>query len=361
MLVSRLISAAAAAARARAGARPGLRRALRRPAVSTPHPAGARRSYNTAGGYDYSQNPVPLIRPVIWAATAVGTIYFTCAAYDVWQDIKSFREEDRRGLTFDQLETEHARRWRRRTVSENIFTPGPIAAGSPSSVWDNLSGPSKIMAGMTLVNAGFVGLSKAPSTAAQGWWASLGHTPALPWYSNSQLFTSMFAHSGVFHLALNMMALLNFGPSMAAGPPISGSGSHFLAFYLSTGVVSSLGAQVAALVFKQSRYSFGIGASGAVLGVFSAWAMNHPDATVRVFPIPISFSARSLIEFDVVFEVLGVLGVWRALRLPIQFGHSVHLVGLGVGAAYVTYDKKAQVWATSRRAAFRSMKVVGLV
>lgn len=354
MLVSRLTAAAARA-------RPRLRRTLRPAAPPPPpHSAGARRSYTNVA-YDYSQNPVPFIRPVIWAATAVGTIYFTCAAFDVWQDIRKFREEDRRGLTFEKLQTEHARQWRRKAVSENIFTPGPIVAGSPRSVWDNLSGPSKIMAGMTLVNLGFVGLSKVPSPFAQTWWASLGHTPALPWYRNSQLFTSMFAHSGALHLALNMMGLINLGPPMAASPPISGSGSHFLAFYLSTGVISSLGAQAAALVFKQSRYTFGIGASGAVLGVFSAWAMGNPEARVRIFPIPMSFNAKSLMEFEVVFEVLGVLGVWRALRLPIRFGHSVHLVGIGVGAAYVTYDKKAQIWATSRRAAFRSMKLVGLV
>lgn len=158
-----------------------------------------------------------------------------------------------------------------------------------------------------------------------------------------------------------MLGLFNLGPPMAASPPISGSGSHFLAFYLSTGVISSLGAQAAALIFKQARYTFGIGASGAVLGVFSAWAVGNPEARVRIFPFPWVFNAKSLVEWEVVFEVLGVLGVWRALRLPIQFAHSVHLAGIGAGAAYVTYDRKAQVWATSRRAAFRSMKLVGLV
>lgn len=160
---------------------------------------------------------------------------------------------------------------------------------------------------------------------------------------------------------MNMIGLLNLGPPMAARPPISGSGSHFLAFYLSAGVLSSLGAQASSLVFKQGRYSFGIGASGAVLGVFAAWAAGDPDARVRIFPFPMVLRARTVLDWEVVFEVLGVLGVWRALRLPIRFGHSVHLVGIGVGAAYVTYDKKAQAWATSRRAAFRSMKLVGIV
>lgn len=187
MFASRLTAAAAARAR------PQLRRTLR---PAAPHPSSAgRRSFANNLGYDYSQNPVPVIGPLIWAATAVGTIYFTCAAYDVWQDIRGFRDEDRRGLTFDKLEAEHAKTWRRKAVSQSIITPGPIVAGSPRSVWENLSGPSKIMAGMTLVNVGFLGLSRAPSTAAQTWWASLGHTPASPWFRHSQLFTSMFAVS----------------------------------------------------------------------------------------------------------------------------------------------------------------------
>ncbi|KAK2606765.1 hypothetical protein N8I77_005496 [Diaporthe amygdali] len=340
-------------------ARPRLCRHLR---PAEPHPSGiARRRSFTNAGYDYTQNPVPVIRPVIWAVTAVGTIYFTCAAFDVWQDVKKFGKEDRRSLTFDQLEEEHKRQWRRKSLSTSIFTPGPIAAGSPSSFWDNLSGPTKVMAGMTFVNAGFWGLSRMPSQTARIWWAKLGHTPASPWFRNSQLFTAMFAHSGTFHVALNMLGLLNMGPPMAANPPISGSGSHFLAFYLSAGVLSSLGAQASSLVFKQGRYSFGIGASGAVLGVFAAWAAGDPNARVRIFPLPMVFKAKDLLEFEAVFELLGVLGVWRMLRLPIRFGHSVHLAGLGVGAAYVTYDKNAQAWATSRRAAFRSMKMIGIV
>lgn len=188
MLTSRLRPAAATRVR------PPLRR-IPRPPAAPHHPScSARRSFANVGN-DYSQNPVPVIRPFVWAAAAVGTIYFTCAAFDVWQDLRTFREEDRRSLTFEKLETEHARQWRRRSVSQSIFTPGPIVAGSPRSVWDNLSGPSKIMAGMTLVNVGFLGLSKMPSPAAQTAWARLGHTPALPWFRNSQLFTSMFAVS----------------------------------------------------------------------------------------------------------------------------------------------------------------------
>jgi hypothetical protein len=172
----------------------GLRHTLSRP------PAATRRPYTNPAGYKHSQHPVPVAGPVIWAACAAGTIYFTCAAYDVWQDITSFRKEDRHGLTFDKIQTQHARIWRRRPVSESVFTPGPIVAGSPSSFWDNLSGPTKIMGGLTLVNLGFFGLSKAPSRAAQLLWASLGHTPALPWYRNPQLFTSMFLVSHVLLL-----------------------------------------------------------------------------------------------------------------------------------------------------------------
>lgn len=168
-------------------------------------------------------------------------------------------------------------------------------------------------------------------------------------------------HTGAFHLGFNMFALINFGPSVAQSSPFNGSGSHFLAFYLSAGLLSSLGSHLSTLIFKNSRFTPGMGASGAIFGVFSAWAMTHQETKVRVFPFPKVFAARELLEYEVGFELLGLLGLWRALRIPINWGHAAHLGGLGAGLAYVTYAGKGQVWNTSRRAAFRSMKLLRMV
>lgn len=158
-----------------------------------------------------------------------------------------------------------------------------------------------------------------------------------------------------------MWALINFGPTVARSPPFNESGSHFLAFYLSAGLISSLSAHLSALVFKSHRFTQGLGASGAVFGVFSAWAMTHQEGHVRIFPFPKVFAARELLEWEVGFEVLGLLGLWRALRIPINWGHAAHLGGLGAGVAYITYGGNAQMWDSSRRAAFRSMRLLRIV
>lgn len=335
-------------------------------------------------GYEYSQHPVRVVGPTIWAVTAIGTIYFTCAAYDVYQDVKEFKHESRRNLTFDDIEGGNARALRRDIGFDAYFGRGPIVAGSPSTVWDGLDGPSKAITGLTLANIAVFGISKMPSPAAQQWWFNLAHTPGFPWFRNRQLFTHMFGvstflklhvqslmylslilkmiqHTGALHLGLNMLGLINFGPSLASSSLFNGSGSHFLAFYLSAGIVSSLGAHLSALVFKSHRFTPGIGASGAVFAVFSAWAMTHKQSQVRIFPFPKVFAAQEMLEWEVAFEVLGLLGLWKALRIPINWGHAAHLGGLGAGVAYVTYGGNAQMWTSSRKVAFRSMKRLKII
>ncbi|MFP4321720.1 MAG: rhomboid family intramembrane serine protease [Anaerolineales bacterium] len=74
-----------------------------------------------------------------------------------------------------------------------------------------------------------------------------------------RLFTSMFLHAGLTHLAFNCLALYIFGRN------IEGVFGHvpFLVIYLLGGLVGS----VASLVFTQGN---SIGASGAVFAVFGA-------------------------------------------------------------------------------------------
>lgn len=160
---------------------------------------------------------------------------------------------------------------------------------------------------------------------------------------------------------MNMLGLMNFGHSLGSGQPFGTSGSHFLAFYLSAGIVSSLGAHFSALVFKSHRFTPGMGASGAIFAVFSAWTMTHQNSHLRIFPFPKVFAARELLEWEVAFEVLGLLGLWKALRLPINWGHAAHLGGLGAGVAYITYAGKGQIWAPTRRAAYRTLKSLRMI
>lgn len=76
-----------------------------------------------------------------------------------------------------------------------------------------------------------------------------------------RLFTSMFVHIGIAHLAFNMFALIAFGPAI--------EGRHgklrFLALYLASGLLAG----ACSLAFSDGIVR--AGASGGVFGILGAW------------------------------------------------------------------------------------------
>ncbi|KAF3765771.1 hypothetical protein M406DRAFT_105962 [Cryphonectria parasitica EP155] len=317
---------------------------------------------------NWSQHPVRIVGPAIWSITAVSTIYFTFAAWDVYQDVKGYSKESRRGLTFDRIEADRLRklRARRRTqesVSSSPFSGGPIVVTSPSSVWNSLSGPDQVVASVAAVNLTTLALSRAPSDPARRFVLGLAHTPVEGPFRNRQLLTSSFVHTGPLHLFMNMFVLFNFGHNLANSSQFMGSGTHTAAFYLSAGIISALGSHISTRFWpnKSHRFRPGVGFSGVVSTIFAAWCTERPDSRLRILPLPWSFSARDLLEFSVGFETLGVLGLWRYLRLPLDVAFACHLTGLAFGAAYVTYGKAGRFWTHFRGAAFRTMQFTRLV
>lgn len=89
------------------------------------------------------------------------------------------------------------------------------------------------------------------------------------------IFSSMFLHGGLFHLAGNMLYLWIFGDN------IEDSIGHlrFLVFYLLAGIIA---AYAHAVTNPLSRVPM-IGASGAVSGVLGAYLLLFPRARVRTF------------------------------------------------------------------------------
>jgi membrane associated rhomboid family serine protease/antitoxin component YwqK of YwqJK toxin-antitoxin module len=75
------------------------------------------------------------------------------------------------------------------------------------------------------------------------------------WY---RIFTHMFLHGGLLHLAVNMYALFAVGSGLE---PLVGT-RKFLAVYLVTGVAAALNS------LYWNLFSIGVGASGAIFGVF---------------------------------------------------------------------------------------------
>ncbi|HWA56387.1 MAG TPA: rhomboid family intramembrane serine protease [Gemmatimonadales bacterium] len=132
------------------------------------------------------------------------------------------------------------------------------------------------------------------------------------------VFTYLFVHSGILHLATNMLALYLFGTAVENR---MGSRS-FLLYYLYCGVGAALFSLLLNLFIPQTPF---VGASGAVLGVAVAFAMYWPDAEIIVFPIPVPIKARILVIG------LAVMDVVAARFFPGGTAHEAHIGGMLAG------------------------------
>lgn len=91
------------------------------------------------------------------------------------------------------------------------------------------------------------------------------------------LFTSLFVHAGLLHIAGNMLYLGAFGDNVEDRMGHLG----FLAFYL----LSGLAAGMAQIVVDPSSTVPSVGASGAVAGVLAGYLVLFPTGQVRALVI----------------------------------------------------------------------------
>lgn len=132
------------------------------------------------------------------------------------------------------------------------------------------------------------------------------------------IVTYLFVHSGILHLATNMLGLYLFGTAVENR---MGSKS-FLLFYLYCGVGAALFSLLLSFVIPQSPM---VGASGAVFGVMVAFAMFWPDVEIFVFPIPVPIKARTLVIG------LALIDLISAKWFPGNIAHEAHIGGMIAG------------------------------
>ncbi len=129
------------------------------------------------------------------------------------------------------------------------------------------------------------------------------------------IFTAMFLHGGLLHLAGNMLYLWIFGDNIEDR---MGRG-RFVAFYLVCGLIAAL---AQALPDTSSTVPM-IGASGAISGVLGAYTVLYPRANVLVaLPIFIIFYTFRVPAFI-------VLGFWFLVQLLSSVGAAA-----GAGVAF---------------------------
>jgi len=115
------------------------------------------------------------------------------------------------------------------------------------------------------------------------------------------IFTSMFMHAGIAHIAGNMLYLWIFGDN------VEDRLGHipYLVFYLVGGVVASL----AHLLTNPVSQIPTVGASGAIAAVLGAYLVLYPNSRIVTF-IPIGFFMRLTMVPAAI-----VLGMWFVLQL----------------------------------------------
>lgn len=154
------------------------------------------------------------------------------------------------------------------------------------------------------------------------------------------LLTAVFSHFLLWHILLNMLVLLSFGPPVEA---VLGT-RRFLQFYLIAGLVSSLmHCAVSHWVLGQDEVP-AVGASGAIVGVLLLFALMFPRQRIYIFgliPIPALWGAAVLVGFD----VWGLLQQSRGGESLI--GHGAHLGGALAGwLGYLYFRRSAGRWSS---------------
>jgi membrane associated rhomboid family serine protease len=153
---------------------------------------------------------------------------------------------------------------------------------------------------------------------------AVNHIPAenpLPTWET--VFTSMFMHGSILHIAGNMLFLWIFGNNVedSMGPV------KFFGFYILSGI-AALGLQVAV---GPNSTAPTIGASGAIAGVLGGYILLYPRARVLTLVFIILFF--TVIELPAVV----VLGIWFAEQALFGASNLTNPTGGGGGVAYFAH------------------------
>jgi membrane associated rhomboid family serine protease len=129
------------------------------------------------------------------------------------------------------------------------------------------------------------------------------------------LATSLFLHSGLLHIAGNMLYLFIFGPAVEQRM----GHLRYLLFYMFAGAAAGL-AMVA--MGPESRVAV-IGASGAIAGVLGAYFVLYPRGRIMtVLPL---FVFIQFVEIPAIFYLL----IWFAVQLYAGINSGAHGPQLG--------------------------------
>jgi membrane associated rhomboid family serine protease len=193
--------------------------------------------------------------------------------------------------------------------------------------------PQEILTGHDVVTASRVVTD--PITGQRFMMPGLGATPVSVYLT---LFTSMFMHGGIAHIAGNMLFLWIFGDN------IEDRLGHvrYLIFYLLCGIIASLAHVFATAAFATDQASLlvpSLGASGAISGVLGGYILLHPSrrVTVILFRFLTDVPAWVAIGIWFAFQLISGLGVLGGGSQQGGVAYAAHIGGFIAGLVLIKF------------------------
>ena len=191
--------------------------------------------------------------------------------------------------------------------------------------------PAEILRGTDIITQSRI--LEHPITGQQVEIPGLGPTPGSVYLT---LFTSMFMHGGIAHIAGNMLFLWIFGDN------IEDRLGHvkYIIFYLLCGVIASLAHVFATSIFATDQSSLlvpSLGASGAISGVLGGYILLHPKrrVTVILFRFLTDVPAYVAIGIWFAFQLISGLGMLGGGSQQGGVAYAAHIGGFIAGLALI--------------------------
>jgi membrane associated rhomboid family serine protease len=167
------------------------------------------------------------------------------------------------------------------------------------------------------------------------------HHYASDFFEPYQVVTNIFAHGSIGHIFFNMFALYTFGVWLER---VWGH-KRFLIFYL----ICGLFAGIIQMLFLSPETGYrltdegirvlssegALGASGAIMGLFAAFAYLFPNTELMMLFLPVPIKAKYMVAIMVAIDLFGQFGPVKT-----NMGHFAHLSGLAMGFALVLIFNK---------------------
>lgn len=174
--------------------------------------------------------------------------------------------------------------------------------------------PAEILSGKDIVTSGS---SETPG---------LQPTPVSVYLT---LFTSMFMHGGIAHIAGNMLFLWIFGDNLenAMGH------RRYLFFYLLCGILAGLSHVIGSSYLNQNTLVPSLGASGAISGVLAGYMLLFPRRGVHVWVLfgTMTLPAVVVVGLWFVFQVINGMGMLGGEESAGGIAYAAHIGGFIAG------------------------------